>query len=154
MRLTRFTDYSLRALVYLAQNSNSRVTIREISEVYDISKNHLMKVVSNLTRMGVVAAQRGPGGGIRLNVPAAEIRGYPELLADPQFAHRNVFIDFPNAADPHQTSRLIRAGYQAATDSPDTDLAPPLLGQHSREILLAAGYDDKQIDTWQAEGVI
>jgi len=74
MRLTRFTDYSLRALVYLAQNSNSRVTISEISEVYDISKNHLMKVVSNLTRMGIVAAQRGPGGGIRLNVPAADIR--------------------------------------------------------------------------------
>ena len=87
-------------------------------------------------------------------VPAAEIRGYPELLADPQFAHRNVFIDFPKAADPQQTSRLIRAGYQTDTDSPDTDLAPPLLGQHSREILLAAGYDDKQIDTWQAEGVI
>jgi len=73
MRLTRFTDYSLRALVYLAQNSNSRVTITEISEVYDISKNHLMKVISNLTRMGVVAARRGPGGGIRLNVPAADI---------------------------------------------------------------------------------
>jgi len=74
MRLTRFTDYSLRALVYLAQNNNNRVTITEISEVYDISKNHLMKVISNLTRMGVVAAQRGPGGGIRLNIPAEDIR--------------------------------------------------------------------------------
>lgn len=73
MRLTRFTDYSLRALVYLAQNSNSRVTITEISEAYDISKNHLMKVISNLTRMGVVVARRGPGGGIRLSVPAADI---------------------------------------------------------------------------------
>lgn len=74
MRLTRFTEYSLRALVYLAQNKNNRVTITEISEAYEISKNHLMKVISNLTRMGVITARRGPGGGIYLNVPAADIR--------------------------------------------------------------------------------
>jgi len=73
MRLTRFTDYSLRALIYLGQNTGNRVTIHEISEVYDISKNHLMKVISNLTRMGVVAARRGPGGGIRLNRAAEDI---------------------------------------------------------------------------------
>lgn len=67
MRLTRFTDYSLRVLIYLGQNNESRVTIHEISEAYDISKNHLMKVVSNLTRLQFVVAQRGPGGGIQLN---------------------------------------------------------------------------------------
>lgn len=73
MRLTRFTDYSLRTLVYLGKNTGNRVTISEISEVHDISKNHLMKVVSNLTRSGVVAARRGPGGGIRLNRAAGDI---------------------------------------------------------------------------------
>ena len=67
MRLTRFTDYSLRVLIYLGQNSENRVTIHQISEAYDISKNHLMKVVSNLTRLQFVVAQRGPGGGIQLN---------------------------------------------------------------------------------------
>lgn len=67
MRLTRFTDYSLRVLIYLGQNNDSRVTIHQISESYDISKNHLMKVVSNLTRLQFVVAQRGPGGGIQLN---------------------------------------------------------------------------------------
>jgi Rrf2 family nitric oxide-sensitive transcriptional repressor len=67
MRLTRFTDYSLRVLIYLGQNHDSRVTIHQISEDYGISKNHLMKVVSNLTRSKFVAAQRGPGGGIYLN---------------------------------------------------------------------------------------
>ncbi|MGD9021171.1 MAG: Rrf2 family transcriptional regulator [Lysobacterales bacterium] len=71
--MTRFTDYSLHTLVYLARNTENRVTIGEIAEAYDISKNHLMKVVSNLTRTGIVAAQRGPGGGIRLNRPAADI---------------------------------------------------------------------------------
>ena len=74
MRLTRFTDYSLRVLIYLGQNSESRVTIQQISDAYDISKNHLMKVVSNLTRLEFVVAQRGPGGGVQLNRPASEIR--------------------------------------------------------------------------------
>ena len=73
MRLTRFTKYSLRVLIYLGQNTDSRVTIHQISEAYDISKNHLMKVVSNLARCKFVAAQRGPGGGIKLNRPAGEI---------------------------------------------------------------------------------
>ena len=73
MRLTRFTDYSLRVLIYLGQNNESRVTIHQISEAYGISKNHLMKVVSNLTRLQFVAAQRGPGGGIQLNRPPEEI---------------------------------------------------------------------------------
>jgi len=67
MRLSRFTDYSLRVLIYLGQNSESRVTINQISEAYGISKNHLMKVVSNLTRLQFLTAQRGPGGGIQLN---------------------------------------------------------------------------------------
>lgn len=67
MRLTRFTDYSLRVLIHLGQNEEDRVTINQISETYDISKNHLMKVVSNLTRLKFVSAQRGPGGGIQLN---------------------------------------------------------------------------------------
>jgi Rrf2 family nitric oxide-sensitive transcriptional repressor len=73
MRLSRFTDYSLRVLIYLGQNDNSRVTINQISEAYDISKNHLMKVVSNLTRSKFVVSQRGPGGGIQLNRPAEKI---------------------------------------------------------------------------------
>ena len=67
MRLTQFTNYSLRVLIYLGQNNESRVTIHQISEAYDISKNHLMKVVSNLTRLQFVMSQRGPGGGIQLN---------------------------------------------------------------------------------------
>lgn len=66
MKLTRFTDYSLRVLMYLGLKDNERVTIREISVAYGISRNHLMKVVSLLTRMGYLDARRGPGGGISL----------------------------------------------------------------------------------------
>ena len=73
MKLTRFTDYSLRVLIYLGLKDNGRVTIREISEAYGISRNHLMKVVSLLTRMGYLDARRGPGGGIALARPPSEI---------------------------------------------------------------------------------
>ena len=66
MRLTRFTDYSLRVLIYLGLQDDQLVTIRKISDAYGITRNHLMKVVSLLTRMGYLKAQRGPGGGIRL----------------------------------------------------------------------------------------
>ena len=73
MKLTRFTDYSLRVLMHLGLQDNGRVTIREISESYDISRNHLMKVVSLLTRMGYLDARRGPGGGIALARSAEDI---------------------------------------------------------------------------------
>jgi Rrf2 family nitric oxide-sensitive transcriptional repressor len=73
MKLTRFTDYSLRVLIYLGLQDNGRVTIKEISRSYNISRNHLMKVVSMLTRMGYLDARRGPGGGIALARPASEI---------------------------------------------------------------------------------
>ncbi len=77
MKLTRFTDYSLRVLIYLGLKDDNRVTIREISDAYGISRNHLMKVVSLLTRMGYLDARRGPGGGIALARPPCEI-----ILAD------------------------------------------------------------------------
>jgi Rrf2 family nitric oxide-sensitive transcriptional repressor len=73
MRLTRFTDYSLRVLIYLGLQDENLVTIRKISDAYGISRNHLMKVVSLLTRMGYLTAQRGPGGGIRLARSPGEI---------------------------------------------------------------------------------
>ena len=73
MKLTRFTDYSLRVLIYLGLKDNGRVTIREISDAYGISRNHLMKVVSLLTRMDYLDARRGPGGGIALARAPAEI---------------------------------------------------------------------------------
>ena len=73
MRLTTFSDYALRVLMFLALQDDRRSTIREISDRYGISKNHLMKVVSLLTRQGFVLSTRGPGGGLYLARPAGEI---------------------------------------------------------------------------------
>lgn len=98
MRLTRFTDYSLRVLVHLGQNANDRVTINHISETYDISKNHLMKVVSNLTRSKLVQAQRGPGGGIQLNRQPEDIK-LNEVIAVTEKRLREFDIENPAQID-------------------------------------------------------
>jgi len=66
VKVTRYTDYGLRVLMYLAVQSEGRCTIREISEAYGISRNHLMKVVQQLAALGYVDAVRGVGGGISL----------------------------------------------------------------------------------------
>ena len=73
MRLTNYTDYSLRVLMYLAIRPERLVTIEEISEAYDISRAHLMKVVQDFGRAGFVETTRGRGGGIRLAQPPESI---------------------------------------------------------------------------------
>jgi Rrf2 family nitric oxide-sensitive transcriptional repressor len=66
MRLTDYTDYSLRVLLYLAVRPAGLATIQDISDSYGISKNHLMKVVQRLAELGWVETVRGRNGGLRL----------------------------------------------------------------------------------------
>ena len=74
MRLTMYTDFSLRVLLYIGIKEKDELsTVQEISDAYDISKNHLMKVVHELGKHGLVETVRGRGGGIRLNLPPEEI---------------------------------------------------------------------------------
>ena len=66
MRLTLHTDYALRALIRVAIADGKLITINDIAQSFDISKQHLMKVVNDLSRKGYLDTVRGRNGGIRL----------------------------------------------------------------------------------------
>jgi Rrf2 family nitric oxide-sensitive transcriptional repressor len=73
MRLTVYTDYTLRVLMYLGLKGDARATIKEVSDCYGISRNHLMKIVQDLSREGILETVRGKSGGIRLARPPEDI---------------------------------------------------------------------------------
>ena len=71
MQLTSFTDYSLRVLIFLAVRKKSSIAV--IAESYGVSKNHIVKVVHNLGKLGYVKTNQGRGGGISLAVSPEKI---------------------------------------------------------------------------------
>jgi Rrf2 family transcriptional regulator, nitric oxide-sensitive transcriptional repressor len=87
MRLTDWTDYSLRVLMYCgAQTPERLVTIAEMAQNYVISRHHLTKIVNELSRQGLVETVRGRSGGVRLARPAAQIRlGAVVRASEPDF---------------------------------------------------------------------
>lgn len=68
MRLTSFTDFSLRILMRLADDPDASLTAAALAREFDLSRHHLHKVVQELARAGWVATRRGAGGGLRLAV--------------------------------------------------------------------------------------
>jgi Rrf2 family nitric oxide-sensitive transcriptional repressor len=114
MRLTVYTDYSLRVLMYVAVRPDRRPTIAEIAASYGISKNHIMKVVHQLGVAGYIQTTRGQNGGMRLARPAEDIilgevvrRTEPDMALVPCFDP----IGAPCAISP--ACRLKRALQQA-----------------------------------------
>ncbi len=73
MRLTAFSDYALRVLMYAAAADDCLVTVSETAKAYGISRTHLMKVVNALTRTGYVKGVRGRSGGFTLAKPPEAI---------------------------------------------------------------------------------
>ena len=73
MRLNRFTDYSLRVLMYMATGPEQRATIAQIAKAYAISEHHLVKVVHFLGQQGWLKNVRGKGGGLELGMPPERI---------------------------------------------------------------------------------
>lgn len=74
MRLTDYTDYTLRVLMFCALNPERSITIAELAESHEISKNHLMKIVNDLANQGILQTTRGRGGGLKLQKNPADIR--------------------------------------------------------------------------------
>jgi len=92
MRLTLFTDYTLRTLIFLARRRPGLSTVAEIAAHYGMSRCHLSKVVHSLARHGVLRSVRGRGGGIGLALPPAEIRvGAVVRASEPGFAMAGCF---------------------------------------------------------------
>ncbi|WKB55397.1 Rrf2 family transcriptional regulator [Eleftheria terrae] len=73
MKLTAFTDYCLRVLIYLAAQAPRRATIAAIAQAYGVSEHHLTKVVHFLGKEGWVATVRGKGGGLGLALPPTQV---------------------------------------------------------------------------------
>ena len=73
MHLTKFSDYSLRLLLYLALNDGRTVSVAEVSRAYKVSPHIMVKVVQLLVEQGLVSSVRGRRGGLRLNRAPAQI---------------------------------------------------------------------------------
>ncbi|MDE2343294.1 MAG: Rrf2 family transcriptional regulator [Betaproteobacteria bacterium] len=73
MRLTRYTDFAIRVMLYLAAHEDRLCSIGEIAKAHGISQNHLMKVVSDLAGSGYVQSLRGRSGGLRLARTADQV---------------------------------------------------------------------------------
>lgn len=104
MRLTKFTDYSLRVLLYAASLEGQRLTtIEETSKVFNISRAHLKKVVLLLTRNGFLEGVRGRTGGYRLARPADQINlGALIRVTEPDYGMVACFL-------PDNTCRITQA---------------------------------------------
>ena len=117
MRLTVYTDYALRVLMYLALKEDELATIAEISVSYGISRNHLMKVAHQLGVAGYVETVRGRGGGLRL-ARRIEAIGLGEVVrfTEPDMAIVSCFkpIDAPCAIRP---SCVLRQALQKSRDA-------------------------------------
>lgn len=66
MKITQFTDYSLRLLLYLASRRDRVVTVREVADYYGVSAEHLKKIVRRLSELNYLTTVRGKNGGLRL----------------------------------------------------------------------------------------
>ncbi|MBU6445515.1 MAG: Rrf2 family transcriptional regulator [Alphaproteobacteria bacterium] len=103
MRLTTYTDYGLRLLIYVALKEGELATIQEVADAYAISKNHLMKVAYHLGQYGHLETVRGRGGGLRLARSPERIR-LGEVI-------RHMEDDFTlvECFEPSNTCRITRA---------------------------------------------
>ena len=139
MQLTQYTDYSLRVLIYLALHADRRVTISEISDAYDISRNHLVKVVHQLSTNGWISTIRGKSGGMHLAFPPEQINiGTIIRQTEP---HLNLLECFDASNDQCAISpvcTLKRILYQARRgfmEVLDQHTLADAIGTHSAEII-------------------
>jgi Rrf2 family nitric oxide-sensitive transcriptional repressor len=132
MRLSEYTDYTLRVLMYCARHRQRLVTISELAEQHGLSKGHLMKVVNDLARQGLIQTTRGRGGGLRLaKEPKAICIGDVVRATETDFRLVECFDSRTNACTLTPTCRLkhlfsaaLRGYFQALDGATLADLTP------------------------------
>lgn len=124
MRLTTYTDYSLRALIYIAVRPDPLPTIGSIAQSYGVSRNHLMKVVHQLGVAGYLDTVRGKGGGLRLARPAQDIllgdlvrHTEPDMAVAPCFDAANANCVITPACKLRRALHEARAAFLKVLDS-------------------------------------
>jgi len=114
MQLTLYTDYSLRALLYLGRDPDRLATIAEISDHYGVSRNHMVKVVHNLSTNGYLQSVRGKSGGVRLaRAPEAINIGDVVRLTEPHMNIQECFNRDTNTCPLIDQCKLMGVLYQA-----------------------------------------
>jgi Rrf2 family nitric oxide-sensitive transcriptional repressor len=146
MRLTVHTDFALRVLMYVALQPERRPTIAEVARSYGISKNHVMKVVHQLSLAGYLDTARGQNGGVRLARPAEDIllgevvrRTEPDMALVPCFAPTSAACVLLPACKLRRALHAARDAFLAVLD--DYSLADLADNRAELGVLLVPGPD-------------
>lgn len=114
MQLTSYTDFSLRALLYIGKHPDRLVTVSEITDHYGVSRNHMVKVIHNLGANGFIQTIRGKSGGIRLaRKPEEIVIADVVLLTEPHMNIQECFSLETNTCPLIDNCRLMGVLYQA-----------------------------------------
>ncbi len=117
MRLTKFSDYAMRMLIYSATSEEDLVRIEQVAAAFGISQAHLMKVTNALTRAGFLEAVRGRAGGLRLAVaPENILLGDVLRVTEPDFAVVECLQESGNSCPITGCCKLSRILHQATMD--------------------------------------
>ena len=148
MQLTRYSDYVMRVLMYLALNSHRRCTTREIADAYGVSESHLTKVIFHLGRSGFITTIRGEGGGLELARPASGINlGTVYREFEPSFELAECFAGKERCACPIagfcELTRVLELALQAFLE---------VLDRHTLEDLLTSAPELKRVLSTNEEG--
>lgn len=143
MQLTLYSDYSLRVLLYLSRMPKQTITILEIANFYQISKNHLVKVVHHLARLGLISSIQGKGGGIQLNPACYELTlGAILRKTEPDFKLAECFDKIKNRCvltNHCKLQKIFQQALQAFLEVLDNytlaDISKPILTQQINQFL-------------------
>ncbi len=158
MQLTIYTDYSLRVLIYLGVHREKRVTISEIAKAYNISRNHLVKVVHQLSHNGWITTIRGKNGGMHLAFPPEQINiGTIIRQTEPHMNLLECFDKDNNNCSISPACSLKRVLYQARRafmEVLDQQTLADILGSHSAEIVTILERSTARIPIKEAQTAI